>query len=199
MDLPDNDLANMVSENNEEARDELYEKYKYIVDIIINKYKTSAYYLSVDMNELRQEALVGFSDALVNYNQDKESSLPTFITLCVERRVNNYVKKNDTIKMKMLHQALSLDSKVNDESDFTYMDMIGNQKGNPEIEMEDKENVEILNKKINESLSPQEKEVYQLLINNFSYDDIAAITKKTIPQVYNIVYHIRQKIRDIIS
>ena len=99
----------------------------------------------------------------------------------------------------MLHQALSLDSKVNDESDFTYMDMIGNQKGNPEIEMEDKENVEILNKKINESLSPQEKEVYQLLINNFSYDDIAAITKKTIPQVYNIVYHIRQKIRDIIS
>ena len=51
---PDNELVNMVCENSEDARDVLYEKYGYIVDIIYNKYRRSAYILSVDLNELRQ-------------------------------------------------------------------------------------------------------------------------------------------------
>ena len=105
---PDNELVNMVCENSEDARDVLYEKYGYIVDIIYNKYRRSAYILSVDLNELRQEALVGFSDAIVNYVDDKNASLATFITLCVERRVQKYLKKADTQKNKMLRQAYSL-------------------------------------------------------------------------------------------
>ena len=88
---PDNELVNLVCENSEEANDVLYDKYNYIIDIIINKYKRGAYYLSVDLNELTQEARLGFSDALVSFNQDKSTTLPTFITLCVERRVRNYI------------------------------------------------------------------------------------------------------------
>ena len=93
MELQDSELINNLSEKSDEARDVLYDKYKYIVDIIMNKYKRSAYYLSVDMQELRQEALLGFSDALYSYNDDKGCNLPTFISLCVERRVSNYLRK----------------------------------------------------------------------------------------------------------
>ena len=89
VEYPDEELVNLVCENSEEARDMLYEKYSYIIDIICNKYKQSAYYLSADLQELRQEAMLGFSDALVSFNQDENASLHTFITLCVERRVRN--------------------------------------------------------------------------------------------------------------
>ena len=101
MDYPDNELVNLVCENSEEARDMLYDKYSYIIDIICNKYKNSAYSISADFAELRQEAMLGFSDALVIYNQDEKASLHTFITLCVERRVRKryYADGSDAVEM----------------------------------------------------------------------------------------------------
>ena len=99
---PDNELVNLVCERSEEASDLLYEKYKYIVDIVFNKYRKSAYYLSVDLKELKQEAMVGFSDALVSYDQNKGVNLPTFISVCVERKVRNYVRKAETVKSRII-------------------------------------------------------------------------------------------------
>ena len=170
---PDNELVNLVCERNEEARNLLYDKYKYIVDIIYNKYLKSAYALSVDLNELRQEALLGFSDALVNYNQDKAASLPTFISLCVERRINNYVKKADTLKYRMLKDAYSLDAPMSENS--TLKEFIGDDSKDPQKTLEAEENLSNLKKQIDNLLSPHEKEVYELLINGFSYDDICTI------------------------
>ncbi len=194
---PDNELVNLVCERNEEARNLLYDKYKYIVDIIYNKYLKSAYALSVDLNELRQEALLGFSDALVNYNQDKAASLPTFISLCVERRINNYVKKADTLKYRMLKDAYSLDAPMSENS--TLKEFIGDDSKDPQKTLEAEENLSNLKKQIDNLLSPHEKEVYELLINGFSYDDICTILKISQKQVYNTVARLREKIKSIIS
>ena len=40
MEYNDIELVHMVNENNEEAKDILYEKYNYIIDILMTKYKT---------------------------------------------------------------------------------------------------------------------------------------------------------------
>ncbi len=193
---PDNELVNMVCEKSEDARDLLYDKYKYIVDIIYNKYLKSAYALSVDLNELKQEALLGFSDALVNYDQDKSASLPTFISICVERRINNYVKKADTQKYRMLKEAYSLDAPMSDHS--TLKEYIGDDSTDPGKTIEMEENILNLKKQIDVLLSPREKEVYELLINDFSYDDICTILKISQKQVYNTVARLREKIKSII-
>lgn len=197
VEYPDNELVNLVCENSEEARDMLYEKYSYIVDIVCNKYKKSAYYLSADMQELRQEALLGFSDALVSFNQDENASLHTFITLCVERRVRNYVRKNDTHKMKILREVYSLEYQY-DEDSAPLMDTIGDDSQNPLHTLEEKETIKELKEKIDHLLSPSEKEVYELIINEFSYEDIASILNKTPKQVYNTAQRIRVKIKEIL-
>ena len=194
---PDNELVNMVCENSEDARDVLYEKHGYIVDIIYNKYRRSAYILSVDLNELRQEALVGFSDAIVNYVDDKNASLATFITLCVERRVQKYLKKADTQKNKMLREAYSLEYSYDGDS-LPLMDTIKDPTADPSLKVEDRENVLALKEKINDILSPMEKEVYELLINDFSYLDIASILSYSPKQIDNTIQRIRAKIKDII-
>ena len=144
---PDNELINLVSENSEEARDLLFEKYEYIVDIIYNKYRKSAYALSVDLKELRQEAMVGFSDALVRYNQDKEASLSTFITLCVERKVRNYIRKADTQKNRILKEAFSLDQPIT-EGESTLQEFLGDNSSDPQVTLETEENLRDLKKKI---------------------------------------------------
>lgn len=194
---PDTELVNLVCENSEEARDMLYDKYSYIVDVICNKYRKSAYYLSADLIELRQEALLGFSDALVNYNQDSNASLQTFISLCVERRVRNYVRKADTIKMKMMREAYSLDYQYDAES-APLLETIPDNSADPQITMEEKENIADLKQKIDNLLSPAEKEVYELIINDFSYDDIATILNKSSKQIYNTAQRIRVKIKEIL-
>lgn len=193
----DFELFDLVCENNEEASNCLFEKYKYIVDIVYNKYKRSAYALSIDLEELRQEAMVGFSDALVSFVPEKNASLKTFISLCVERRVSNFVKKADTGKARALKEAFSLEMEVSD-GDSTLMDYIGDSKNDPQVKMEEKENITILRDKINTALSPLEKEVFELLVNNFNYEDIASILKLETRQIYNVVHRIRNKIKDIL-
>ena len=42
MEYNDYELSQMFNENDENAKDVLFEKYSYIIDIIINKYKTAA-------------------------------------------------------------------------------------------------------------------------------------------------------------
>ena len=194
MEYQDGELIDIISDNSEEVRDVLYDKYKYIVDIIINKYKKSAYSLSVDMQELRQEALLGFSDALYSYTDDKEATLATFISLCVERKVDNYIKKHSTKKMKMLKEIISLDDQIGE--DISIMDTIADT-SSPETILQDEEEYKTLLNSIKDRLSSQEMEIYKLLLYNFSYEDIASILNISSKQIYDYVYHIRKKIKDL--
>ena len=194
---PDNELVNLVCENSEEANDVLYDKYNYIIDIIINKYKRGAYYLSVDINELTQEARLGFSDALVSFNQDKSTTLPTFITLCVERRVRNYLRQADTLKHRLLRSAFSLDDNMFG-ADSPLENKIGSSANDPQVKIQEEEDVINLKKQIDALLSPAEKEIYELLIHDFSYEDISSILNRDIKYVYNTVSRIRVKIRKIL-
>lgn len=191
----DNELIDLVNEKNEDASNLLYEKYNYIVDIIVNKYKKGAYYLSIDLNELKQEAMVGFSDALVSFDQESDSSLKTFITLCVERRVRNYIKRNDTIKSKVLKEAYSLDTPVCEG--LTLGDAIPSTVSSPEEKLVEEESIKELKKKIDKTLSSFEKDVLELLINDFTEKDIASILNISLKQVYNCVSKIRLKLKDV--
>ena len=190
----DNELLDKVSENSEEARELLYDKYKYIVEIIINKYKKSAYYLSIDMQELTQEAWLGFSDALHSYNDAKDANLATFISICVERKIENYVKKHSTRKMQLMKEAVSLDNHVSDS--LTYADILTDE-GSPDVIMERRERKEELLQAIKEKLSEQEMEVCKLLLYEFSYEDISEILNISVKQIYDYVYHIRKKLKDL--
>ena len=147
------------------------------------------------MQELKQEALLGFSDALYSYSNSKGCNLPTFISLCVERRVNNYIRKANTIKMKLIQEMVSLDSEIGDN--IYLMDTIKSDEDTPEeLIMEQDEAKELL-KKLKKILSKTEMEIYKLLVNNFSYDDICKILDMNKNQLTSAVYRMRQKIKDI--
>lgn len=196
---PDSELVNLVCEKSEEASDVLYEKYKYIVDIVFNKYKKSAYYLNIDLKELKQEALVGFSDALVSYNQDKGVNLATFISLCVERKVRNFVRKSETDKSRITNSSYSLDALYGEEDYVPQKEKLGTTLNDPQVTIEANENIENLTKAIDELLSATEKELYELIINDFSYDDIATILNKDVKSIYNTAARLRAKIKSILD
>lgn len=195
----DSELFSMICEENEDAKDVLYMKYKYIIDIVIKKYAFSAMKYGFEYKDLYQEALVGFSDAINSYKDDKNASLSTFITLCVDRRLQNTIKKAGRIKNKILLESLSLDH-VYDNYEIPLRDIISdNSLNDPLVNITKDEEFDELLDTIEKSLSSSEYEVYKLLITGLSYLEIAKVLDKNPKQIDNAIQRIKNKIKVILK
>jgi len=195
-DYPDVDLVYHLSES-EEASDILFEKYKYIVDIVVKKYSKAAYLFNVDITELRQEAYFAFSEALFRYKDNKDASLATFITLVVERRVRRVIDSANTTKSKLNSNALSLEH-VYPEFENPLMYIIGDDSHEPLKNIEDKETTYELIDGLKKSLSGTELEVCELLLKQYDYKEIAEILNKNPKQVDNSIQRIRNKLKKML-
>lgn len=194
----DSELCSMICENNEDAKEILFKKYKYIIDIIIKKYSLSAVKVGIEYNDLYQEALVGFTDALNSYNENKEASIATFITLCVERKLQNTILKAKTIKNKMFLQALSLDYQEDSESPLSEI-ISDNSKNDPLNNMTNDESYIELIEKIKKELSSGEYEVFTLMVSGLNYIEIAEQLNKNPKQIDNAIQRIKSKIKRIVN
>lgn len=197
MEFEDEKLTEMVCENNEDAKEVLYDKYSYIIEIIIAKYKKSIYGLGLDMGEVKQDLMFAFSDALVRYTGDKETSLPTFITVVVERKIQNIIRAGDTKKKHIQNESYSLEQEYPNFK-RPLSEIIGDNSKEPLTRMENEESYKELLEKIKNGLSPFEKDVYNLIINDFNYQDIAKILNKEPKQIDNTIQRIRNKVKDLI-
>ena len=199
MNYNDDQLICMIRESSEEAKDLLFEKYKYIIDIEVKKYMAMANMLGYDYNDLYQDALVGFADALNSYREDKEAALPSFITLCVNRRLQVSIIKAGRIKNKLISDALSLDHKY-DSLSAPLRDILSDGSENdPLTNIVKDEKYEELQSNIKAQLSDSEYQVYSLMISGLKYNEIAILLDKTPKQVDNTIQRIKNKIKVIIN
>lgn len=198
-DIDDQELICMLHESSEEAKDILFEKYRYIIDILMKKYSRMARVFGYDYNDLYQDALVGFSDALVSYRNDKHAALGSFITLCVDRKLQVSIKKAGRLKNKLLYDSLSLEH-VYDAYTSPLMDMLSDNKENDPLEnIVKEEKLQELISKIKASLSESEYEVYTLMLNGLKYDEIATLLNKNLKQVDNTIQRVKSKIKKILE
>ena len=187
------------SKYDESAKNELYERYKYIVNILVHKYKGIALALNIDLNELEGEASYAFTDAINSYQSDKNTKLSTFISLCIDRRIKKIINKYNTEKAKVLNNAYSLDYDYNEEG-TTLKDLISDESENdPLNKITNKENLEELIKKIKGSLSSSEYEVFNYYRNGFDYQTIALLTNKNSKQIDNTIQRLKHKIKEILT
>ena len=193
MEYPDSELEFYLHDNNEDAVDIVYEKYKYIIDVLISKYRRVFYALNIDIDEVRQEANLAFSSAIYSYNQDKDTSMSTFITLCVERKIRQVIKSHETVKSKVYSETLSLNGK----SDVNLEDFIGDETYEPLKTVENIDTLEYINHEVKNILSSSELEVYNLMIQGLDYVEIAKVLDKTPKQIDNSIQRIRIKLKKL--
>ena len=195
--MGEEELIKLALENNEEAKNEIFEKYKYIIDILMKKYRNVINHLGIDKHELEQEALYAFSDALHSFREEKKVKLSTFITVCVDRRIRKVLKKYSGEKAKLLNSFYSLDYDY--EEGTTLKDLISDEKTDPLYNLTLQEDYNELLEKIENSLSSSELEIFKLLENGMDRSTIALITNKNDKQVDNAIQRLKNKIRDIIK
>ena len=192
----DYELIMLFREDDENAKNILFYKYRFIIDILMNKYKKYALSLNIDYQELLSECNVGFSDGLRSFQEDKDTSLPTFLTLCIERRINNILRKYQTDKYKAIKDTYSLDTVY---EDYNLLDFVSNEDYEPLKNMMESENYKELVSNIKESLTSYEYEVFTLLLKKISYQDIAKILNKSPKQVDNAIQRIKNKIKTLVN
>lgn len=192
MEYPDNELYYLLNDNNEIAQDILYEKYKFIIDSILNKYRRVFLAYNIDFDEVRQEANLAFSYAIYNYDEKKEASLNTFITLCVERRVRTVIKKYETTKSKVISDTISLNNK-----EIDLENILGDETYEPLKKISNIDMLKYINNEVKKLLSSSELEVYNLLIQGMDYHEIATNLNKTSKQVDNTIQRIRKKLQNL--
>lgn len=198
-DIDDGQLISMLHESSEDAKDILFEKYRYIIDIELKKYSSMARVLGYDYNDLYQDALVGFSDALVSYRTDKHAALSSFITLCVDRKLQVCIKKAGRLKNKLLNDSLSLEH-VYDAYTSPLMDLLSDNKKNDPLEniVKEEKMAELVGN-IRNSLSDREYEVFSLMVNGLKYDEIATLLNKDLKQIDNTIQRVKAKIKKIVE
>lgn len=193
MEYPDSELEFYLHDNNEDVVDIVYEKYKYIIDVLISKYRRVFYALNIDIDEVKQEANLAFSSAIYSYNQDKDTSMSTFITLCVERKIRQVIKSHETVKSRVYSETLSLNGK----SDVNLEDFIGDETYEPLKTVENIDTLEYINHEVKNILSSSELEVYNLMIQGLDYVEIAKVLDKTPKQIDNSIQRIRIKLKKL--
>ncbi len=194
----DSELFSMICESSEEAKEIIYNKYKYVIDVIIRKYVYTAKKLGVEYNDLYQEGLVGFADALNHYDESKNVQVSTFLSVCIERRLQNAILKAGRIKNKILLESLSLDH-VYGEQQVPLHEMISEPNSDPLFGISKQEEYNDLRMKIKKQLSSSEYEVYNFMVQGLNYQDIALILNKTPKQIDNTIQRIKNKIKIILQ
>lgn len=198
-DYNDNQLVQMIHESSEEAKDLIFDKYKYIIDIEVRKYSKMADMLGYDYNDLYQDALLGFADALNSYRDDRNASLARFITICVDRRLQLSIKRAGRIKNKLISESLSLEH-VYDQLSSPLMDLLSDNSLNDPLEnILKEEKLKELVDNIKKELSDTEYEVYSLMVSGLNYNEIAILLNKTSKQVDNTMQRIKNKIKKILK
>lgn len=194
----DAELLYLISESHEDANKVIFSKYQPVIDYYAKKYLNIVEGKGLDYNDLFQEGLIGLNAAINNYKEQKNIKFSTFAFICIKRKIFTAVKNASRKKYSILNESYSLDYQLEDNknslSDFVY---------SSEISAEDllvgKEDTERFNRRINEELTDLEKQVYELKINDFSYEEIADTLDKTYKAIESALFRIRIKLKKILN
>lgn len=197
-DYNDNELVNYVSENNEEAIEIIYEKYKpLITKIATNLYKKYCTNTSLDISDLEQEGLIALNSAMNHYNENKDVLFYTYAKTCIERKIISEVLKANRQKQKILNESVSYE--INFTEGLNLEAIIKDVTTNPENILIDMENSEELMNEIENTLTPFEQQVLQLKLDGFDYKEIAEIIDKGPKSIDNALNRIKTKIKKILE
>ena len=193
--VSDNELMSMLGEDEDNVKDIIYDRYNYLIDVIIRKYMPVIKMFQIDEDEIRCEASYGFSDGLNSFSDNKNASLKTFLTMCIERRVQKCIKKHTTVKSQIYRDAVSIDDSV--ANGFSLEEIISDDRKNldPLNNLTEEETYLELINIAKEVLSDQEYRVFGYMLKELSYQDIAKLLDKTPKQIDNTIQRIKQKLK----
>jgi RNA polymerase sporulation-specific sigma factor len=198
-DYNDYELLYLICEQNEDAYEILYKKYRPVVEIKAKKYYRYACNKGLDYNDLVQEGLIGLSEAIRDFKINKNVRFSTFANLCIDRQISTALLGANRKKHKILNESLSL-NEAYANNDTVLMDFIDdkgeNDPSNYIIQVEAES--ETYNR-IKQELTEFEKQVFDLKVKGFDYKEISTLLGKSYKSIDCAIQRIKSKFRKILN
>ena len=109
---------------NEQAINLLLSKYYNNIKAIVFKYKTYIKNSRLEYSDILQEALLAFFKSIESYEVNEKVKFNTYFNSVIDRKIRDYIRKNNSKKEKAFNQALSLE----DEEKSIYKFLSNNEK-----------------------------------------------------------------------
>jgi len=194
-DFNDYELVSYIKENNEEANNIIYEKYKPIISSTAYKMLKYCRYNGLEVNDLMQEGYIGLSLAINNFNESMDNTFYTYATTCIERKMISCIIAAGRQKHKILNESVSIEMYDDEDNYVEIQSLLMDNTCNPEnIILENEGQLQLI-KKIEDKLTDFEVTVFELKISNFSYKEIAEILDKDSKSIDNAIQRIKNKIK----
>lgn len=195
MNYNDYELVSLAQEHNEEAINILHDKYR---PLLVSKAKDTYKYLTnkgVELSDIIQEAMIGFEEAIRDFNQDDKTIFYTFVCICVDRQLKSVVLKFSRNKHKILNEAISFES-INDLGEnLSILDFVSDETNNPEYGILLKESKKELLEIVRKNLTDFELAVFNLRIDGYGNSDIAKKLDKDVKSIDNTIQRIKNKLK----
>lgn len=188
----DYELVFLAQEKDEIASEMLYSKYE---DFINNKAKKNYYILKkygLELEDIKQEVIIGFEKAINDFDQDNEACFFTFANMCVDRHLHTIMKKYTGYRNKILNDAFCID----EDDEYSLLDIVGDN-NTPEYCLFEKDDADNLFNKIDNELTFSESIVFKLKLDGYDYKEISDVLDVKIKSVYNYIRKIKLKVKRI--
>ncbi|NLJ84099.1 MAG: RNA polymerase sporulation sigma factor SigH [Halanaerobiaceae bacterium] len=152
----------------------------------------------LDREDVIQEGLVGLYKAIRDYREDRSAAFRGFAQLCIHRQLVSAIKRANRQKHIPLNSSTSIDRSIDfNEGSRSYKEIIPNNDRDLEDRYIYKEQLNILFKVLDETLTNLEKEVFLQYLENRSYQEISKNLNVNIKTVDNALQRARKKIEKI--
>ena len=176
----------------------------HIIDYIMEKYKNlvrkeanAMYLLGGENDDLIQEGMIGLFKAVQDYNVHQETSFYSFAKLCITRQMYSAIEASKRKKHSPLNSYISL-YESSEEQGSLMETMAAGQESNPEELLVSREYAQLLEMKLEESLSDLENRVLYLHLLGTDYRTIARLLDKSPKTIDNALQRIKGKTEKIL-
>ena len=155
-------------------------------------------YEQFEQDDLIQEGMIGLFKAVQNYEPDQNSSFFSFAKLCISRQLYSAIEASRRKKHSPLNSYVSLYD-MTEEKEPLINTMEAHKNSNPEELLVSQEYAELLESKLEESLSDLENRVLYLHLMGTDYRTIARLLDKSPKTVDNALQRIKAKTQKILE
>lgn len=199
--LTDEQMIRCIQSGDQEAVDYLLNKYK---DIVRKKAKT-LFLIGGEKEDLIQEGMIGLYKAIRDYQMEKDNKFYTFADLCISRQMYSAINASQRKKNLPLNTYISLYTPItgaqeeNEEAPALMDTMQHDREQNPEVLIIDQENTSLIEDMLQQRLSPLERQVLELYMQDFKYIAIAKQLNKQPKSIDNALQRIKMKLSQILK
>lgn len=195
--INDYEVLYMIGERDEVAYNVMYDKYRPLISKIAHGFYRAYKGYGIDYEELYLEGMVSLNNAIREFSDSNKCLFYTYLSVCVKRGMEAYLRGKVRYKHMVLTTAVSLEQEI-EGTDMIVSDIVNDLDSNIEGNVLSAEfSKKVLD--IKYTLSPKQALIYELKLNNFTNKEIAQLLDISYKTVDNSCKLIRSKIKKYVG